>query len=126
MDLELMHKNVQMEIEEFKVQIANARTNEPDELDRARIQEEINFMQCQLNRKQADLQKIKQALLKKSNGTFGVCDDCGCVIEEKRLLINPAYDCCTDCQDYRELTEKKLGIKLGQIKKSARQEFIYA
>lgn len=125
MDLELMLQNAQRDIEDFKAQITNARTDQPDELDRARVQEDINFMQSQLLRKQADLQKIRLAMQKKSKGTFGICDECGCDIDQKRLLINPAYDCCTDCQDCRELTEKKLGFKVDHTKKSILSDSSY-
>lgn len=53
------------------------------------------------------LSKIDNAMKKISEGTFGVCEECGEGISEKRLLINPGFITCIGCAEYLELLEKK-------------------
>lgn len=53
------------------------------------------------------LNKIDMALKKIDDNTFGVCEECGELIAEKRLEINPYFSMCIDCQEEHELNEKR-------------------
>lgn len=53
------------------------------------------------------LHKIEHAMKKISDGTFGVCEECGEDISEKRLLINPGFHTCIGCAEHLEMLEKK-------------------
>ena len=53
-----------------------------------------------------DLQKIDEALRKLNEGTYGICEDCGEEISEKRLSILPYAIYCIDCKEKREKIEE--------------------
>ena len=42
--------------------------------------------------------RIKLALQKITNGTYGICDDCGEQINDVRMIAVPAALLCIDCQ----------------------------
>jgi DnaK suppressor protein len=42
------------------------------------------------------------ALEKMDNNEYGLCDDCGDEIPEKRLSINPYFLTCVGCAEERE------------------------
>ncbi len=68
------------------------------------LSEEISLRQ--LNAHKDTLQKIDEALLKLDEGTYGICEDCGETISEKRLKILPFAIYCIDCQERREEIEE--------------------
>ncbi len=49
--------------------------------------------------------KIKKALIKIDEGTFGLCEDCGCQISSQRLLARPTADLCINCKEEEERFE---------------------
>jgi DnaK suppressor protein len=54
-------------------------------------------------RKSEKILKIDLALDKIDLKTYGLCEDCGDVIPEKRLLINPYFVTCVGCAEDREI-----------------------
>ena len=56
------------------------------------------------------IKKIKSALERIDNGTFGICDSCGEEISVKRLKARPVTTQCIDCKTKQEAQEKALGI----------------
>src|SRR5258706_14929454 len=62
----------------------------------------------QLNiRNSVKLRQIENALKRIDNKTYGLCQDCGEAIPEKRLLYNPHFQTCVDCAEDRETEEKQ-------------------
>ena len=60
----------------------------------------------QLNiRNSSKLAKIEAALLRINDKTYGLCEDCGESIPEKRLLLNPYFQTCVSCAEEREIQE---------------------
>lgn len=51
------------------------------------------------------VRKIDEALLKIENGEFGLCEDCGGDIGEKRLLARPTASMCINCKEDHERSE---------------------
>jgi RNA polymerase-binding protein DksA len=51
---------------------------------------------------QASLQEVEAALRKVDEGTYGVCEDCGRPIAEKRLRALPEATHCIECQSRLE------------------------
>jgi DnaK suppressor protein len=49
-----------------------------------------------------ELDRIAAALRRVDLGTYGLCDDCGEPIDERRLRALPATPFCTACQELRE------------------------
>ncbi|HMK61472.1 MAG TPA: TraR/DksA family transcriptional regulator [Dissulfurispiraceae bacterium] len=68
------------------------------------LAEDINLRQLSTHRE--TLLKIDTALRKISEGTYGICDECGDEISEERLNILPFAIFCRDCQEEREMKEK--------------------
>jgi len=55
----------------------------------------------------ATLRKIDAALLKIEQGNFGVCEECGEQIPEKRLKAHPEADTCIACAEHLEKIERQ-------------------
>jgi len=51
-------------------------------------------------------QSIDDALRKLDEGTYGICEECGIEISEKRLAAVPFAKLCVECQSRQELLEK--------------------
>ncbi len=68
------------------------------------LSEDISFKHMSTHRE--TLLKIDEALRKLSEGTYGICEDCGEKISEQRLKILPFAIYCTDCQEQREQLEE--------------------
>lgn len=56
------------------------------------------------------IQKIDAALNKIEEKTFGLCEECGDYIAEKRLEFNPYFTMCIDCAEDVELNLKRKSI----------------
>lgn len=68
------------------------------------LSEDISLRQLSAHRD--TLQKTDEALRKLDEGTYGICEDCGEAISDKRLKILPFAIYCTDCQERREELEE--------------------
>jgi DnaK suppressor protein len=53
------------------------------------------------------LNKVKSALDRISNGTFGICEECGEPIGYKRLLAKPEVISCITCAELLEYKSKQ-------------------
>lgn len=62
----------------------------------------ISLMEMRNRRRQS----IDEALTRLSEGTYGVCAECGVEISEKRLEAVPFAKLCVECQSRAELLEK--------------------
>jgi DnaK suppressor protein len=56
------------------------------------------------------IKKIKKALERIENGTFGICETCGEEITVKRLKARPVTSQCIECKSKEEALEKALGL----------------
>ena len=83
--------------------------NFPDPTDRASLEADRNFMLRIRDREHKLIKKIKSALDRIDNGTFGVCEDCGEDIAIQRLRARPVTTQCIDCKTKEEALEKALG-----------------
>ena len=71
----------------------------------ADIQEDIEFALIQM--KSETLHKIEEALSRLEEGTYGNCFECGDEISERRLRALPFAVRCKDCEEARELAERR-------------------
>ena len=62
--------------------------------------------------------KIENALKRFEDGTYGYCLECGCAIEDSRLLARPAAEFCVDCQEDLE-QRKQHAIRLGRYQRES-------
>ena len=82
----------------------------PDPTDRASHEADRNFMLRIRDRESKLIKKIKKALIRIEEGTFGICESCGEDIAFKRLKARPVTTQCIDCKTKEEQMEKALGI----------------
>jgi DnaK suppressor protein len=86
------------------------RENFPDPTDRASLEEDRNFMLRIRDRENKLIKKIKRALERIENDTFGICETCGEDITLKRIKARPVTAQCIDCKTKEEAFEKSLGL----------------
>ena len=86
------------------------KENFPDPTDRASLESDRNFMLRIRDREHKLIKKIKKALARIENGTFGVCDTCGEDLSIARLKARPVTTQCIDCKTKEEAFEKALGL----------------
>ena len=78
----------------------------PDPTDRASLESDRNFQLRIKDRERKLMQKIKEALDRIEDGTFGTCESCGKPISEKRLMARPMTTQCIDCKTEDEQKER--------------------
>jgi DnaK suppressor protein len=81
-------------------------TNFPDPNDRATQESDRNFELRIRDRERKLINKIKEALARIDDGTFGTCEVCGEEISEGRLRARPVTTLCIDCKIEEEQKEK--------------------
>jgi DnaK suppressor protein len=75
------------------------------EISDADIQGEIGFALIQM--KSETLDRINTALRRISEGTYGICFECGDEIAEPRLRALPFAVRCKDCEESREVADRR-------------------
>ncbi len=86
------------------------KENFPDPADRASLESDRNFMLRIRDRENKLIKKIRKALDRIDNDTFGICEKCGEDITVKRLKARPVTAHCIDCKTKEEAFEKSLGL----------------
>ena len=84
--------------------------NFPDPTDRAALEADRNFMLRIRDRERKLILKIRGALERIENGTYGICESCSEEISVKRLKARPVTTQCIDCKTKEEAMENALGI----------------
>ena len=86
------------------------KENFPDPTDRAALEADRNFMLRIRDREHKLIKKIKEAIGRLENDTYGICESCGEEISLKRLKARPVTTQCIDCKSKEEALEKALGL----------------
>jgi len=81
-----------------------------DPTDRATLESDRNFTLRIRDRERKLIAKIKEALERIENGTYGICELCGEEISEARLKARPVTTLCIDCKTKQEVDEKVRGL----------------
>ncbi len=81
----------------------------PDVTDRASQESDRNFELRMRDRERKLVKKIREALERIDDGTFGICEVCGKNISEKRLMARPVTTLCIECKTKQEEQEKQRG-----------------
>jgi DnaK suppressor protein len=82
----------------------------PDPTDRASMESDRNFELRIRDRERKLIAKIKDALERLEMGTYGICEECGEDISEKRLKARPVTTLCIECKKKQETQEKVKGL----------------
>jgi len=86
--------------------MTDEKDNFPDPTDRATLESQRAFELRIRDRERKLILKIKEALERIENGTFGICDGCGEEISFKRLKARPVTTYCIECKTKQEDVEK--------------------
>lgn len=81
-------------------------TNFPDPNDRATQESDRNFELRIRDRERKLINKIREALERIDDGSFGTCELCGEEISVGRLKARPVTTLCIDCKIEEERKEK--------------------
>jgi DnaK suppressor protein len=90
--------------------MTETKENFPDPTDRAALEADRNFMLRIRDREAKLIKKIKEALERIENDTYGICESCGEDISIKRLKARPVTTQCIECKSKEEALEKALGL----------------
>ena len=86
------------------------KENLPDPADRASLESDRNFTLRIRDRERKLIGKIKEALDRIENETFGICEECGENISYARLKARPVTTLCIGCKKKQETEEKVKGL----------------
>ena len=78
----------------------------PDPNDRASLESDRNFTLRIRDRERKLISKIEKAMQRIEDGSFGICEECGCEISARRLQVRPVTTLCIACKEEQERKEK--------------------
>ena len=87
-------------------EMTEEKTNFPDPTDRASLESDRNFELRIRDRERKLLNKIRQAIDRIDDGSFGLCDSCEEPISIERLRARPVTTLCIDCKTEEERQER--------------------
>jgi DnaK suppressor protein len=90
--------------------MTDGKENFPDPTDRAALESDRNFLLRIRDRERKLINKIREALARIEDGTYGICEECGEEIGEKRLEARPVTTLCFECKKRQEAMEKARGL----------------
>jgi DnaK suppressor protein len=90
--------------------MTNEKANLPDPSDRATLESDRNFTLRIRDRERKLIGKIREALERIEQGSYGICEECGDEITEERLLARPVTTLCIECKKRQETREKARGL----------------
>ena len=99
-----------MEANKTVTGMSGLKENMPDPTDRATLESDRNFTLRIRDRERKLIGKIKDALERIENGTYGICESCEEEISDKRLRARPVTTLCIKCKKKQEDEERMKGI----------------
>lgn len=105
--LEAMSQDILNEAEKTLQEMTDQSENYPDPADRATAESNRNFELRIRDRERKLLAKIKEALERLDNETYGICESCEDDISGKRLEARPVTTLCVKCKTAQEQHEKE-------------------
>jgi DnaK suppressor protein len=90
--------------------MSNQEENMPDPSDRATLESDRNFTLRIRDRERKLIGKIREALERIENGSYGICEECGNDISKERLEVRPVTTLCIECKKRQENEEKARGF----------------
>ncbi len=87
--------------------VEEGRETFPDPTDRASLEGNRNLTLRIRDRERKLISKIDEALGRITDGTYGVCGECGGAIGVERLKARPVTTLCIQCKSEQEATERR-------------------
>ena len=84
----------------------------PDMYDLASFETERLYEYALKDRERRSIVELIEALKRIDEGIYGICEDCGKAISEKRLQAAPAATLCIECKAEAEKMERVEKIRL--------------
>ncbi len=81
----------------------------PDPTDRATLESDRNFLLRIRDRERKLIMKIREAMQRIDDETFGICEACGDDIGIDRLKARPVTTLCIECKRKQEANERARG-----------------
>jgi DnaK suppressor protein len=97
-----------MEAERTKYKVKEIDEPASDPMELASNGFDRDFLLRLRDRERKLMIKIKEALERIEDGTFGICEECGEKISVKRLRARPMATLCIDCKHEQEVLEKRV------------------
>lgn len=97
------------EAEKTMQEMTDENTFFPDPTDRAALETDRNFLLRIRDRERRLIGKIREALERIEDGTYGICESCGDEIDLERLKARPVTTLCIECKRKQEVIEKMRG-----------------
>ena len=115
----LLQQNiVELSGDQLKTLVELTTTDEhlSDIADQASTEIDRNFELRIRDRERRLIEKMREAIQRIDDGSYGICDDCGEEISENRLIARPVTTLCIHCKTKAEQVENLRG-KLGSYSK---------
>jgi DnaK suppressor protein len=101
-----------------KIRVQDHSEVRPDIIDRAVHEELLSFALRIRERERLFSRKIKHALRRIEEGTYGICEGCGEDIPMARLKARPDTNYCLDCKTHMETQERPFkNSRMGESNK---------
>ena len=91
-------------------ELVEEKENLPDSIDLASSETDRDFSLRMRDRERKLIYKLKEALGRCEDGTYGECEVCGEDISEGRLMARPVTTHCIDCKTEAEQQERVRGV----------------
>ncbi len=108
---EILKKRMDDLINEARAQmedLTEVKENMADMTDQASAEVDRDFLLRIKDRERKLILKIKEAVARIDDGTFGICEVCGEPIGEERLRARPVTTQCIECKTDMEEQERRL------------------
>jgi DnaK suppressor protein len=105
-DLIKRQEELYEEAEKTVTGMTDSKESFPDPADRATLESDRNFMLRIRDRERKLINKIREALQRIEDGSFGICDSCGDDIDIDRLKARPVTTLCIECKRKEEAQER--------------------
>ena len=86
--------------------ISDLKDRPSDEMEEASLSSDVDFALRIRDREAQLIGKIREALERLEDGTFGICEECGEEIPLKRLKARPVTTLCIECKKAQEAEER--------------------
>lgn len=86
--------------------ISDLKDTPSDEMEGASLSSDMGFALRIRDREAKLIGKIRDALERLEDGTFGICEECGEEIPLKRLMARPVTTLCIECKKEQEAEER--------------------
>jgi DnaK suppressor protein len=101
--------DLKLEAEKTVARMTENAENFPDPTDRATVESDRSFMLGIRDRERKHIHKIREALQRIEDGSFGHCEQCGDNIGIERLNARPEATLCIECKRRQEANNRSRG-----------------